>query len=818
MIQITQFKGLATNVSPYSVAPAAAVTQVNIQALVPGQLSVRPGLTTSSYTSVTLGSTSYSFFNGRDGATYGINGLTRGIRITDTTTVPIGVQAPAAAATVAKQTTGTNRVVKSIYMVNEGAGYYSPPSVAVSGGGATVDATAKAELRDGRISGIRLITRGEGYTGTPEVTISGGFPSMPTLQTNLNYFLSEINVAAGGAGYTQNATTSPSVVITNATSAYAVPSVNERGEISGVSILYAGQSALTEITAAITGGGGAGAQLEVSHLYSVASVTVTDGGSDHATPPLITFRADEGGGAVATASVTGGTVDAVTVLSGGLYASEPEAIVADTAAAAVAEVDYPARGQYLCCHRYVDDTTDPDAPSNISELVEIDATEGVTAFAWQWDAPADARVTHTELWRTTADQGVVLYRVARIAVGTTTYTESLSDEQLTDPDRDGYALMPITLPNGQLNARRFGVLPSEYSVGVIFQDRAWFAADSTGAKPNSLLFSEVNEPESVPAENELIIQENAGVQDSIVALIPLASQLLVVQTEHLYSLRYVAQPVIDASINLAVFRGILTRKCWATMGGVAFIVDSFGMYAFDGSSESPLSAAVDNYWRDGIIDFSQSAKFHVSANLADRVVRFFYCRSTDSTPVRALCYCVGTQAWWEEEYPEAITETTHATVGSRRTVVYMAGGTPKTLEPGVGDGGSAISWQYRSGNLPLTAEPNRAVGVLYTPTTGACDLKLRLHYNGSTSPRQNAVASDRGSGFTTATGSTEAVLDMDSSRSGLGSAVGYAEAHYAGRMDPRSSGGDRHVAVAMAGTQGPTPVVIHGVTVSGVAG
>jgi len=37
-------------------------------------------------------------------------------------------------------------------------------------------------------------------------------------------------------------------------------------------------------------------------------------------------------------------------------------------------------------------------------------------------------------------------------------------------------------------------------------------------------------------------------------------------------------------------------------------------------------------------------------------------------------------------------------------------------------------------------------------------------------------------------------------------------------MDPRSSGGDRHVAVAMAGTQGPTPVVIHGVTVSGVAG
>lgn len=43
MIQITTWAGLATNASPYSIPPGAAVTQVNLQVLVPGEVSVRPG-------------------------------------------------------------------------------------------------------------------------------------------------------------------------------------------------------------------------------------------------------------------------------------------------------------------------------------------------------------------------------------------------------------------------------------------------------------------------------------------------------------------------------------------------------------------------------------------------------------------------------------------------------------------------------------------------------------------------------------------------------------------------------------------------------
>jgi hypothetical protein len=50
MIIIDKWAGLVTNAGPYSIPPGAAVTQVNLQVLVPGQMNVRPGLATMSWT------------------------------------------------------------------------------------------------------------------------------------------------------------------------------------------------------------------------------------------------------------------------------------------------------------------------------------------------------------------------------------------------------------------------------------------------------------------------------------------------------------------------------------------------------------------------------------------------------------------------------------------------------------------------------------------------------------------------------------------------------------------------------------------------
>jgi hypothetical protein len=53
MIVIEKFSGLVTNASPYAVPPTSAATQVNIQCLVPGELSVRKGLTTATSAAAT---------------------------------------------------------------------------------------------------------------------------------------------------------------------------------------------------------------------------------------------------------------------------------------------------------------------------------------------------------------------------------------------------------------------------------------------------------------------------------------------------------------------------------------------------------------------------------------------------------------------------------------------------------------------------------------------------------------------------------------------------------------------------------------------
>lgn len=55
MIVIEKWAGLVTNASPYAIPPGAAVTQVNLQAIMPGLLTVRPGHNAVTFASNTAG-------------------------------------------------------------------------------------------------------------------------------------------------------------------------------------------------------------------------------------------------------------------------------------------------------------------------------------------------------------------------------------------------------------------------------------------------------------------------------------------------------------------------------------------------------------------------------------------------------------------------------------------------------------------------------------------------------------------------------------------------------------------------------------------
>ena len=777
-----------------------------------------------------------TFFKGRYNDMYGVDGMGRGVRWDgDSASVEsIGLQKPALAPVVVGSGTVSGKYVAGAQMVNAGAGYYGVPTVTLTGGTPTRPAQAVAYIQQGRVAQVVITDRGAGYQTTPSLAISGGIGSGGTFSVGVLGRVSAATVVSQGAGYTSNATTSPAVVFSSAqglTEANATVSVDSLGRIAAVNVLANGTGATTVgVTAVVIGGGGTGAVLQIGMAYAVQAVTVGHSGSGYYEPPIVTFRAassdPSGGGAGATASANAaGNITAVTVVAGGVYNEPPEALILNTQATATATLAAMLGGKYKCCIRYIDDTpaqAGGPIPSSISGLADVDAGTSSEGLTWSFThSGLDSRVSAMELWRTSTGQDVLLYRVATIqrtdAAFATTYEDTLSDQDLTDSSREGFGLMPVVLPSGQVNARRFQLPPGEFSVATMFQDRAWYSGDSTGQRPNSLMFSEIDEPESVPEENELILQENAQDADVIVALVPLGSELLLVQRAHLYKLNYVAQPVIDASIVLAGYRGVLNHRCWSIMGGVAFLADSHGLYAFDGNSEEPVSVPVDNYWRDRIIDFSKSDNFHVRADMSTKVVRFYYCRVADALPVRALCYCVATKAWWEETYPVAVTATCPVLMaGSRVVLEGTESGALQTRE-GLTDAGAAIAYQFRTRALPLlTEQGSRSIGLVYHPTSTDATLLLGLHYNNSPSPRPAAIRSDVGSGFVTTAGSTSAALNLKNSRSALGDSNGTAIAYYSGRNDPRSSGGDRHMAVAIAGTQSQDAVTLYSISVEGV--
>lgn len=759
------------------------------------------------------------FLRSRQGILLGVDGMGRGIRWDgrSASAQPIGLMAPQYKPSVSVQA-GSSRYVAAIEVFDGGSGYTSPPTVTISGGTPSTQAKARALIANGRVVSIEVTETGSGYQDAPIVSLSGGNPSGASFNVAVVGKLSQIEVTSGGSGYTET----PSVTFsqTNGLTGANAYAVTDGDKVTSVVITAAGTGATTAPTLAIDGT----ATLKPTMQFAVSDVTIVSGGQGFSTDAAITFTPDpedvNAVAAAATADASNGQLSSVTVSYGGAYSIPPTASVEGVDAVASSRVSSAMLGEYTCAIRYLSEDDEGQVQvSSVSEFATLDSGQGSAGISWSLShGHIDDRVTAVELWRSTGDQKILLYRVATIqrAQFPGTYTDTLSDADLIDVDRDEYGLLPVTLPSGQINARRFGVPPTNYAIGVMFQDRAWYAVDTTGQNSNALYFSEVDEPESVPPTNQLVVQESVADSDEIVTLVPLSSSLLICQRRHIYKLQYVAQPVIDASILLAAYRGVLNENCVDVMGGVAFLVDSHGMYAYDNSDSEAISAPVDNYWRDGIIDLTQSSKFFVKCDDSEMVARFFFCKSTDTQPVRALCYSVATKAWWTEEYAFGLRSGGNKLDGYKHETVYGTSAGNLATPSGYSDDGDGIAYSIRTGNFALGENGSRAVGVLYTPTTSESILSLELFYNDSTTARANAVQVDRGGPFTA--DSSGGKLNMQLSESHLGDSVGYAKARYSGRQSDMSSGADRHIAVRLSGTQTTSAdsPKLHAITVEGV--
>ena len=418
--------------------------------------------------------------------------------------------------------------------------------------------------------------------------------------------------------------------------------------------------------------------------YPIESVTITSGGTGYVGQPLIELSNDNGVGGVVQANIETtetvradddttvgkGHVVSTRVINGGLYTSPPDATIL-SGGATVNVISRPhLRGVYQCYTRFVDDvvTATPEdrggpIPSNLSPLIEFNAnefeTEGqIGCGSIEWTAPADparedGRKLKVELWRSSANQATTLYRVATVECGAT-YVDDLTDEELASPDRAEMLAMPILLSNGELNANRFEVPMTDKAVACMFQDRVWVAADTSLKEPSTLYYSEIEEPESMPEINQLVLQNNDRSQDHITALAPFGSHLAVLMSHEYHRLSYVSQPIIDANVQVAAYRGCVNQRCWDQMNGNLYALDTEGVWQADSAGTvDPISTAITSIFTKKI-DWTKSTWFSVQSDHSNDTIKISVRYKGDGEgdwPTRQLVYSTLSKSWQEFRHP-----------------------------------------------------------------------------------------------------------------------------------------------------------------------
>jgi hypothetical protein len=130
-------------------------------------------------------------------------------------------------------------------------------------------------------------------------------------------------------------------------------------------------------------------------------------------------------------------------------------------------------GVYQWGYRWVDAD---GIPSVLSPITSKTATLNQKATV-VCTCSTQARITTVELWRTTVGESTTFYRVATTAnTGVTvSFVDTTSDQTLIDAAlADPTLALPITNPDGSLNARRFVPPPNTKPFLAVFHDRLWF--------------------------------------------------------------------------------------------------------------------------------------------------------------------------------------------------------------------------------------------------------------------------------------------------------------------------------------------------------
>ena len=214
--------------------------------------------------------------------------------------------------------------VASVTLTAGGAGYTTPPAVAISAPSTGVTATAVATLAPSAVAGVAVTAGGTGFTTTPTVAITGGGGTGAAATATMTPVgVASVAVGTPGTGYT----TAPTVSLNGGggTGATATAAIAPSG-LANLTLNAGGGGYTAPPTVGFTGGGGTGAAATANLTpASLTGLTLTSGGTGYTAAPSVNITGSGGTGATATAALTPTSLaSAFTLSSGGSgYTSAP---------------------------------------------------------------------------------------------------------------------------------------------------------------------------------------------------------------------------------------------------------------------------------------------------------------------------------------------------------------------------------------------------------------------------------------------------------------------------------------------------------------
>lgn len=347
-------------------------------------------------------------------------------------------------------------------------------------------------------------------------------------------------------------------------------------------------------------------------------------------------------------------------------------IVVPNAAPTHATITGGLTGSYAYYITFYDSNTDSESNPSAQSTTATPSGQGVRVTNAASNNGTNSRVTHWRIYRN-INGGSQYYRVATVAIGTTTYDDNNSDATIQAND---VLLLDNTAPSattyGKIMAfRNFAFLYGPYNhVGGTDYD-------------HRVTWSKVGNIDAWPTLNETDFAQ--GQHGVIRALVPAGPALLLYKDSCIIRWIFRTDPsgIYGDGDNDIVNdqRGALNDRCVVNHQGTHFVMDRLGIFATrDGSTIDEIVYELDTLWER--INWAQQHKFF--ATWDQRHIWFHVALDEDTDCHHAFCLDVLAikaregQQWYPEYYAQGFRDgarwdcgaTTSATkYGMKRKIV-----------------------------------------------------------------------------------------------------------------------------------------------------